>query len=89
MVSRMLSARIEVSSADGRKSRLPMREVPVGGEVRVSGRLFRCVRRPSVWPPCEACSGCDLSGLYLGCGDLRCSPFDRSDGCFVWFKEVK
>lgn len=67
---------------------LPTRFVAVGDEVVVSGRRFVCVERGQVWPPCEACKGCDLSRLYLGCGDLQCGPFDRKDRRFVWFKQV-
>ncbi len=65
----------------------PSKDVALGGVVTVSGRRFSCVVRPDVWPPSEACRGCDLSRLYLGCADIRCSAFDRRDGRFVWFKE--
>lgn len=88
-VRRVLAAAAEERSVESKRARLPLTEIPVGGTVRQSGRLFRCVERPGdVWPPSEACSGCSISGLYLGCGDLKCSVFDRSDGRDVWFVEV-
>lgn len=88
-VRAVLAAAAEERSVESKRARLPRTEIPVGGTVRQSGRLFRCVERPGdVWPPSEACSGCSISGLYLGCGDLKCSAFDRSDGRDVWFVEV-
>lgn len=87
-VSRVLDALALARAAETRRSRLPVREIPLGGTLRVSGHLLRCVERPAdVWPPSEACSGCAVARLYLGCGDLKCSVFDRSDGRNVWFEE--
>lgn len=89
LVGRVMRALSEDADRERRRTALPTRDVPLGGVVEVSGRRFRCVARPLVWPPSEACSGCDLSRLYLGCSDLRCSCFDRADGRFVWFRKEK
>ena len=84
----IIAAYNEEREARGKKSSLPTKFVPVGEEVTVSGRRFLCIAAEKVGVPSEACSGCSLSKLYLGCGDLQCGPFDRRDKRFVWFKEV-
>lgn len=86
-VDAVVSAYNEERAASGRVASLPGRFVAVGEVVSVAGHAVRCVPRPDVWPPCEACRGCALSRLYLGCGDLQCSVFDRRDGSDVWFVE--
>lgn len=81
----VLSAYNDERASSGRTSAMPVRYVPEGGEVTVAGRVLRCVRRGAVTCPADACSGCSLSRLYLGCADLQCSSFDRRDGINVWF----
>ena len=59
------------------------------GEVFVLGRYrYECVVAPRRLLPCEACLGCVFARKRRNCNKLKCSPFDRSDGRFVWFKEV-
>ena len=84
--SQIIAAYNEEMALRGKNSKLPTKEVAIGDEVEVSGRKFVCVKAARVNVPSEACSGCALRKLYLGCGDLKCSPFDRRDGNFVWFK---
>lgn len=87
-VGGVVSAYNEERAARAKAVALPTRFVAVGDMVMVAGHSMRCVRRPSdVWPPSEACKGCSLSRLYLGCGDLQCSLFDRRDKKNVWFVE--
>lgn len=88
-VEAVIDAYNEEKSLRGKKYALPTRFVAVGEEVVVSGKRFVCRVAARVSVPSDACSGCSLSKLYLGCGDLQCSPFDRKDGKFVWFGEVK
>ncbi|MGM9736947.1 MAG: hypothetical protein ACI3ZT_00875 [Candidatus Cryptobacteroides sp.] len=88
-VSEVIAAYNEEKALLGRKSALPTRFVEIGGNVVVRSRVFRCEEAEKISLPSEACSGCSLSKLYLGCGDLQCSAFDRRDRKFVWFKEVK
>lgn len=87
-VDAVLSAYAGERLSSERASALPLRYVEVGGAVSVSGYRLRCVERPRcLWPPSEACSGCALSRLYLGCAGLQCSSFDRRDGRNVWYVE--
>ena len=87
-VADVIAAYNEERAAGGKAVALPMRYVDIGGEIEVSGHRLRCIERPvRVWPPCEACSGCALSKLYLGCSDIQCSIFDRRDRKDVWFVE--
>ena len=88
-VGEVVAAYNEEKALLGKKTALPTRFVAIGDEVVVRGRRFRCVEADRVSVPAEACSGCSLSKLYLGCGDLQCGCFDRRDKKFVWFKEVK
>ena len=89
LVSAVVAAYGEERSLAAKKTALPTRYVEIGAEVVVSGRRFRCVTADKVSVPAEACRGCSLSKLYLGCGDLQCGCFDRRDKKFVWFVEVK
>ena len=76
----------------GRSSRaedLPTRYVEVGGRVRFGGVEYECVEAPPESCPAAACSGCDFSRKRRGCWSLQCSPQDRRDGRFVWFREVE
>jgi len=72
-----------------RSSALPTKYTDVGDILEIGGHRYECIvaRRCSV--PSEACSGCDFSRKYRNCSDVQCSPFDRRDGKFVWYKEVK
>lgn len=75
--------------AAGRFNRLPWVFVPIGGRIRVRGREYECVKADSVLLPSQACSGCDLRKGRCQCVKYQCSPFDRIDGKFTWFREVK
>ena len=78
-------------SGDTRPSRsevLPTKFVPVGGRVRLGGEEFECVKAPAETCPSAACEGCAFSRKGRGCWNLQCSPQDRRDGRFVWFREV-
>lgn len=88
-VEEVVAAYNEEKALLGKKTALPTRFVEIGDEVVVRGRRFRCEEAARISLPADACSGCSLSKLYLGCGDLQCSCFDRRDKKFVWFKEVK
>lgn len=68
---------------------LPTKYVPVGGRVRLGGVEYECVEAASESCPAAACSGCDFSRKRRGCWSLQCSPQDRRDGKFVWFREVE
>lgn len=81
-----------VVSADapaGRCGRLPWEYVPVGGRVRIGGRTYECVRAGATILPSQACCGCALKSARVQCLKYQCSPFDRRDGRFTWFREVK
>lgn len=68
--------------------RLPWKFVPVGCTVEVGDECFVCVEAEKVSLPMDACIGCAFSRGGRGCKHLQCSPFDRRDHKFVWFKEV-
>lgn len=88
-VIRAYNAEREARGTSGRGSSLPTRFVEVGERITLGRRVFVCVEAPRRTCVCEACGGCDLSRLYLNCGDLQCGKFDRRDGRFVWFREVE
>lgn len=79
---------IECRRRPSRAEDLPTRFVPVGGRVRMGGVEYECVEAGAETCPSAACSGCDFSREGRGCWSLQCSPFDRRDGKFVWFREV-
>lgn len=62
--------------------------VEVGSTVVVNGERYRCVVRPHIGQPRDACMGCDFKGLVCP-AYLQCSAYDRSDGEYVWFRRVK
>ena len=61
---------------------------PVGEVFESNGRYLRCVERPYVPSPQEACSGCFFAVNNLTCPKSQCSSFGRTDGRNVWFVEV-
>lgn len=71
-----------------RFDRLPWVFVPIGGRIRVRGREYECVKADGVLLPSQACSGCDMRGGRCQCVKYQCSPWDRRDGKFTWFREV-
>lgn len=73
----------------GRCDRLPYIFVPIGGRIRVGGKVYECVKADATILPLQACSGCALRSGRVQCFRYQCSPFDRSDGKFTWFVEVK
>lgn len=73
----------------GRCDRLPYIFVPIGGRIRVGGKVYECVKAGATILPMQACSGCALRSGRVQCFRYQCSPFDRSDGKFTWFVEVK
>ena len=54
----------------------------------MGGVEYECVEAPFETCPAAACRGCDFSIKRRGCWSLQCSPQDRRDGRFVWFREV-
>lgn len=73
----------------GRCDVVPYVFVPIGGRIRVKGKEYECVRADATLLPAQACSGCALRSGRVQCLKYQCSPFDRSDGRFTWFVEVK
>lgn len=91
-MERLKEDRAAVGSRRGRSSRaedLPTRYVEVGSRVRFGGVEYECVEAAAESCPAAACSGCDFSRKRRGCWSLQCSPQDRRDGKFVWFREVE
>lgn len=86
---RVLARRRGSSSAkSSRAENLPTKFIPVGGRVVMGGVEYECVEAPVETCPAAACRGCDFSIKRRGCWSLQCSPQDRRDGRFVWFREV-
>lgn len=88
-VVRRLLGREDSGGTGGRCDRLPYIFVPVGGRIRVRGKVYECVKADATILPLQACSGCALRSGRVQCFRYQCSPFDRSDGKFTWFVEVK
>ena len=61
---------------------------PIGGVFEIGGVLVRCIERPRITRPQEACSGCYFSERYKTCPPSQCSAFGRTDGKNVWFVKV-
>ena len=80
---------IKIANDDAVRSRMPRRDIRIGEEFEKKGHRFKCVRRPKIDAPSEACSGCDAAHLFGNCEMPRCSSHDRSDRQNVWFVEVK
>lgn len=72
----------------GRCDKRPWVFVPIGGKIKVGGKVYECVKAGVTLLPSQACSGCDLKSGRVQCIKYQCSPFDRSDGKFTWFREV-
>lgn len=87
-VVRRLLGREDGDRVAGRCDRLPYIFVPIGGRIRVGGKVYECVKAGATILPLQACSGCALRSGRVQCFRYQCSPFDRSDGKFTWFVEV-
>jgi hypothetical protein len=61
---------------------------PLGEEFRIGDVLLRCVERPYISCPQDACRGCYFSENYRTCPPSQCSSFGRTDRKNVWFVEV-
>lgn len=61
--------------------------VRIGDTITWYGVTYKCVKRPPVDRPMDACKGCDL-GRIADCAPFQCSRFDRSDNTNVWFKTL-
>jgi hypothetical protein len=85
----VIGAYREDRAQEVKRETMPGTYVPVGGEVEVRGRMYKCVANTMRGLPSEACTGCDLRRRGTVCSWLQCSAFDRRDGLFVWFKEVR
>lgn len=70
------------------RSVIEMTTMPIGTVFRSNGVDLRCVERPYVEYPRDACSGCYYSQNYLTCPRSQCSSLGRTDGRNVWFVEV-
>lgn len=62
--------------------------MPVGVVFRSNGVFLKCVERPELDLPKQACSGCYYSQNYLTCPKSQCSSLGRTDGKNVWFVET-
>lgn len=62
--------------------------MPIGTEFESNGVRLRCVLRPEIEYPRDACSGCFYSRNYVTCPKSQCSSIGRNDGKSVWFVEV-
>ena len=62
--------------------------IPVGGEFVSRGIRYRCIVRPVVTAPRNACLGCAFSGGHCP-PRLQCTKSERRDDCFVWFIRVE
>ena len=60
----------------------------IGEVYEIGGVYVRCVERPHVSCPLDACRGCYFSEAYKTCPPSQCSSFGRSDGRNVWFVKV-
>ena len=88
-VVRRLLWREDGDRVAGRCDRLPYIFVPIGGRIRVGGKVYECVKADATILPLQACSGCALRIGRVQCFRYQCSPFDRSDGKFTWFVECE
>lgn len=65
----------------------PRRYVPVGDVFRCGRAEYRVVERMKLSFASQACVGCSFRDRF--CPNVPCSAFDRPDGKFVWFQEIK
>lgn len=61
--------------------------VRIGDTITWIGRTYKCVKRPPVDRPMDACKGCDL-GRLSDCAPFQCSRFDREDDYNIWFRLI-
>lgn len=59
----------------------------IGSRYDIGGVVLRCIERPLVSCPQDACSGCYFSRSHKTCPPSQCSSFGRTDGRNVWFVE--
>lgn len=71
-----------------RLDRLPWVFIPIGERVKIKGKTYECIKAGKTLLPSQACSGCALKIGRIQCAKYQCSPQDRPDGKFTWFKEV-
>lgn len=83
---RLAESALYVANSDAPKSRMPRKDVALGEMVVKNGISYRCVLRPEISTPADACLGCGMKDRP--CSGIRCSSFDRSDGLNVWFLEI-
>lgn len=60
----------------------------IGEVFEVGGVYVKCIERPHITCPQEACNGCYFSEKYKTCPPSQCSSFGRTDGKNVWFVKV-
>lgn len=61
---------------------------PIGGVYEIGGVYVRCIERPRIECPQDACKGCYFSEGYKTCPPSQCSSFGRTDRKNVWFVKV-
>lgn len=87
-VGEVIDAYNDERALESKNTEMPSRYVGIGEEVIIRGKRYRCIEADSVTVACDACAGCDVRREYLNCNDLMCSPFDRKDKKFVWYKQI-
>lgn len=70
------------------RSMVSMVTYPIGSIHEIGGIYVRCIERPYVSCPLDACRGCYFSISNKTCPPSQCSKFGRTDGKNVWFVEV-
>ena len=61
---------------------------PIGEVFEIGGIYVKCIERPRIECPQDACRGCYFSEKYKTCPPSQCSSFGRTDGKNVWFVKV-
>ena len=60
----------------------------VGSIYDIGGISLRCIERPYVSCPQDACKGCYFCIEKKTCPPSQCSSFGRTDGKNVWFVPI-
>ena len=89
VVRRVIDSNAGARKIPGRCASVPYVFIPIGGRIKVGGRIYECVKAGATILPSQACSGCALRTGRVQCMKYQCSPFDRRDGKFTWFVEVR
>lgn len=76
-----------IVSRGGQNGKMCSVYVGIGERIEIKGVRYECIRS-CAGVPCEACLGCDLRRDRVNCMGFQCSPFDREDGEFTWFRRV-